>query len=386
VVVTAEVHTSFDAIAAAWDALASDVGASPFVRPGWIAAWWDAFGRGELETFTCHDAGALVAVLPLARCQGTYRSPTNSHTPGFGVVAAEPHYARLLADAVVAGRARRLDLACLTTDAQSAPFRRAVDCAGGVHLLDVCARAPFIPTAPGWASYERFLGGKRRRELSRRERRLHELGVMELTVHDGSERLDDLLHEGFSIEASGWKAESRTAISSHADTRCFYTDVARWAAERGWLRLAFLRVDGTPMAFDFALEADGIHYLLKTGYAEDARTLAPGVVLRFRMVRRAFELGLTRYELLGTVDGTRNAWKREWTDQFHDQLRLRAFAPTPAGRVAHVQARAADAVATATRQVRARVPAPTRARLRRRWWRLQGALRRGPPTEVEGPC
>ena len=94
-------------------------------------------------------------------------------------------------------------------------------------------------------------------------------------------------------------------ISSNAATRRFYTDVARWAADRGWLRLAFLRVDGTPLAFDFALEADGVHYLLKTGFVEAARALAPGVVLRFWMVRRAFQLGLTRYELLGTVDGTR---------------------------------------------------------------------------------
>ena len=34
----------------------------------------------------------------------------------------------------------------------------------------------------------------------------------------------------------------------------FYRRVAAWAAERDWLRLAFLRLDGRPLAFDLALE------------------------------------------------------------------------------------------------------------------------------------
>src|SRR5207247_10269646 len=65
-----------------------------------------------------------------------------------------------------------------------------------------------------------------------------------LEVVDGSERLDELLEEGFRVEASGWKSRAGTAIASRPDTRRFYTDVARWASDRGWLRLAFLRLGG----------------------------------------------------------------------------------------------------------------------------------------------
>ena len=34
-------------LSARWDALAVASGASPFVRPGWLGAWADAFGRAD---------------------------------------------------------------------------------------------------------------------------------------------------------------------------------------------------------------------------------------------------------------------------------------------------------------------------------------------------
>jgi CelD/BcsL family acetyltransferase involved in cellulose biosynthesis len=42
-----------------WDALADRAGAAPFLRPGWIAAWWRAFGRGRLEILTAGSGGRL---------------------------------------------------------------------------------------------------------------------------------------------------------------------------------------------------------------------------------------------------------------------------------------------------------------------------------------
>jgi hypothetical protein len=76
-----------DQIAEPWDALADRVGAAPFLRAGWIAAWWRAFGQGRLEIITASRGGTLRAVLPLIRHRLTTSSPTNWHTPRFGVLA-----------------------------------------------------------------------------------------------------------------------------------------------------------------------------------------------------------------------------------------------------------------------------------------------------------
>jgi CelD/BcsL family acetyltransferase involved in cellulose biosynthesis len=169
--------------------------------------------------------------------------------------------------------------------------------------------------------------GNFRSELRRRRRRLEEAGRLNLEVSDGTQGLSDLLEEGFRIEGSGWKEARGTNINPHPAMRRFYTEVARWATERGWLRLAFLRLDGQALAFDYCLEHNGIHYLLKTGYDPSYRRFAPGMVIRYLMLFRAFSNEISTYEFLGADYG----WKREWTDTLRGRLFLRMFAPTALG-------------------------------------------------------
>jgi CelD/BcsL family acetyltransferase involved in cellulose biosynthesis len=154
-----------------------------------------------------------------------------------------------------------------------------------------------------------------------------EAGAVSVQVCDGHESLDDLLGEGFAVEASSWKGAGGTAITSQDSTRSFYRGVAQWAASLGWLRLAFLRLDGRAIAFQFDLEVDGTYYSLKIGFDPAYERFSPGKLLAYAMVSRAVASGLGRYELLGTDE----AWKYRWTETTHERVALRAFAPTPAG-------------------------------------------------------
>jgi CelD/BcsL family acetyltransferase involved in cellulose biosynthesis len=129
-------------------------------------------------------------------------------------------------------------------------------------------------------------------------------------------------------EASGWKRESGTAVDSEPDTLAFYTEVARWAAGRGILRLAFLRLDGRAIAFELALEDHGVYAILKGGFDVELRKFGPGGLITHDELARAFELGLRRYEFLGTDE----AYKTVWAPATHERLVLQAFAPSPAGK------------------------------------------------------
>jgi CelD/BcsL family acetyltransferase involved in cellulose biosynthesis len=196
-------------------------------------------------------------------------------------------------------------------------------------IIRTIERSPYVDTRGDWESYEAGRSQKLLRELRRRRRRLESRGELTFEVSGGEENLEELLAEGFRIEASGWKGERGLAIDSRPVTRSFYGEIARWAAGRGVLRLAFLRLDGQPFAFDYAIEEDGFHYLLKTGYDPSFRAEAPGQLLRYLMIQRAFAEGLEAYEFLGTDE----PWKLEWTDKVRERRALQAFAPTPAGRV-----------------------------------------------------
>lgn len=325
---TIDIQDSIEPLLSEWEGLAQRAKASPFLRPGWISAWWRAFGTGRLQVITAHENGRLTGVLPLRRVYGKFRSPTNYQTPLFGFLAANETTAKQLSDALFRQGPRRVDLSFLVPgDVGISPACTAADAARYRVLAERRQVAPFLDTGEPWEAYEGRLRRKFRSELRRRRRRLEEEGQLVLEVFDGLQGVSELLEEGFRVEGSGWKDAQGTSINSHPATRRFYTEVAHWAAERGWLRLAFLRLDGRVLAFDYCLEYDGIHYLLKTGYDPVYRRFAPGMVIRYLMLARAFSNDISTYEFLGADYD----WKREWTDNVRGRLFLRMFAPTALG-------------------------------------------------------
>jgi CelD/BcsL family acetyltransferase involved in cellulose biosynthesis len=319
-----ESHDRVEPLSGEWDELADRVNAAPWLRPDWISAWERAFGRGSLEVLTLRRDGRLVGVLPLELRFGVLRSTSNVHTPAFSLLVEDQAAARELGRALFARGPRRVALAFLASDDPALDICRSAARAARYRLIvRTLERSPYIAIKGDWPAYECQRDGRLLRELRRRRRRLCEQGRLALDVADGRDRLDELLDEGFRVEAAGWKGKRGTAIACDPATRRFYSDVARWAARRGWLRLAFLRLDGRPLAFDYCLEEQGIHYLLKTGYDPAYHAFAPGLLIRQEMLARAFSNGFARYEFLGETE----PWKLEWTDTFRERRLLQAFEP-----------------------------------------------------------
>lgn len=317
-------------IATGWDELADRVRAAPFLRPGWIAAWWSAFGAGRLEILVARRGDRIVGVLPLSRSPGVLTSTSNAHTPEFGILAEDRQSARRLAEALFARAERKVSLARLDPGAVgTADCRLAAAAAGRRQVLVTQQRSPYLALAGGDHAARKRLGRKVYAELRRRRRRLEELGAVTIDLHDGRDRLESLLDEGFCIEGSGWKVARGTAILSRECTRRHYAEVARWAGRRGSLVLAFLRLDGLPIAFQFALQEGGRYYFLKGGYATEYARLAPGKLLVQATVERAIAQGLECYEFLGAAE----PWKLEWTDTVRERVRIDSFAASPVGLV-----------------------------------------------------
>jgi CelD/BcsL family acetyltransferase involved in cellulose biosynthesis len=323
-----ETHDRVVPLAREWDDLADRLDASPFLRPGWIAVWCDAFASGSLAVIGIRRGGELVGVVPLCRRRGELRSASNEHSPEFGFLAADREVAAELARAVYAGNETTVRLDFIDRDDVGLQECKEIGEQQGYRNTErLRLRSPYLAIGRDWAEYTGRLARKPLYEAERRLRRLDEAGTVMLEVADGSERLEALLEQGFEIEASGWKGDQGTAITARPETRAFYSGVARWAAERGWLRLAFLRLDGRPLAFVLGLETGDAFYAVKEGFDPAFRRFGPGAVLRFRLLARAFSCGLRRYEFLGDAE----PWKLEWTDSYRERVFFRAFAPSLLG-------------------------------------------------------
>ena len=263
--------------------------------------------------------------------RGAWRSPTNAHSPGFDLLALDADVLEALAGALFQDRVR--DLAAAPLDV-SGPALRALGEAARANgyrtFVHAVSRAPYLPLAGGLRAHEASLSRNLRHDVQRRLRRLCEAGIVSVEVSDGSARLDDLLEEGLRVEALSWKGRRGTAIASGEETTRFYTGLARWAASAGWLRLAFLRLDGRAIAFQLDLQLRATYYSLKIGYDPEFERFSPGKLLAYTMVSRAVASGLQAYELLGREE----PWKDRWTELAREQVEFRAFSPSPAGRLA----------------------------------------------------
>ncbi|MCA1707565.1 MAG: hypothetical protein LC808_31565, partial [Actinobacteria bacterium] len=204
-----------DGIAAEWDSLADRCHASPFLRPGWLHAWWESFGKGGLEILTLRRGRdeQLVGLLPMRRLSGALVSPTNWHSPQFGLLVEDGKAAESLMSALFRDRPRRVDLRFLDHDAADQLGTHAIS-AGYRIIRRTIQRSPYIAIDGDWESYQGRIGRKVRSELLRRRRRLEQEGHLVLRVEDGGVRLEELLAEGLRVEAAGWKAEQGTAIGS----------------------------------------------------------------------------------------------------------------------------------------------------------------------------
>jgi CelD/BcsL family acetyltransferase involved in cellulose biosynthesis len=325
---TCDAVSSIPLLAEEWDALVDRVRGGPFLRPEWIDAWWRAFGAGRLELLTARRAGRLVGIAPLYRRHGVIRSLSNWHTPAFGFLSEDAETESVLVKTSVARTRRRTTLSFLEREGstfssclahgESARFR---------VLTRTLLRSPYLELEGDWASYERSLKTTFRRDLARRLRRLHEQGRVSFEIFDGRDRLDELLTEGFGVEASSWKGRDGTAVVTHSRTRQFYWAIARWAASQGWLRLAFLRLDGYPLAFHCGLEEGGVYYPLKGGYDPRFSKFSPGSLMVQFTLEHAFATGLRRYEFLGGDE----PYKLVWSGSCRSIVLLHLFAPSAVG-------------------------------------------------------
>jgi CelD/BcsL family acetyltransferase involved in cellulose biosynthesis len=332
--ITVSIERDAEAITDAWEELANRLDALPFVRPGWMLAWSRAFAPGRLAVLAARQETELVGALPFVRRPLAGSSPTNWHTPVFGYLAANHAVSQALAERFISVARVRADLAFLDRDDPNLQMLLDAAAAGRRRvILRTIMRSPYVQlVGTDWETYRSSLKRRMTKDIERRKRRLAELGDVRLEVLDGSHEIAAALREGLLLEGSGWKERRGTAILSEPATRRFYEDVARWASERGWLELAFLRLGDKAIAFDLCIRVGGAIHVLKGGFDPTYRRLGPGSVLTYESLRRAFGHGLSSYELLGDDD----EYKRVWTTSTRERIRLQAFANSLPGRVSHL--------------------------------------------------
>ena len=144
-------------------------------------------------------------------------------------------------------------------------------------------RALVAPGAHRTDYLARTLGGKTRKEIARRLRRMSEQAPVAFTVATAPEDVGPALEEFFAVEASGWKGRRGTAAARLPLVSAFMREAVRNLSASGQVRIDRLTVDGRSVAITIVLRSGDTVWGWKTAYDERYGRFSPGVQLMCRL-------------------------------------------------------------------------------------------------------
>lgn len=339
-------YESFLKLERLWNCLVEEAGIDhPFLTHEWVRTWWKSFGAGKkLHILVVQLGDEAIAIAPLMLSQERIYgfqvrrlgSIDNAHTPRFDfIIARWPEEAyRAIWSCLLKQRGQWdvLELNQLPFGSRTLEELPRLAAAEGFligtwHSED----SPYVEFTEGWEAYLNSLSHNQRSLMHKRLKRLSRLGKIQLEVISCREKVKSALAAGLRIEAAGWKSKTETAMLSWSDVGQFYAQMAFEAAPRGILRLLFLSVGETRIAFAYALCYKNKLYVLKAGYHPDYAVYSPYNLLCYLVFQDACERGLAEYEFLGGSD----EWKLHWTKQTRAHYWLYIFPQTPRTNLIH---------------------------------------------------
>lgn len=312
-----------DALGPAWTRLHVESGASPFQSFEWQRTWWKYLGEQvparRLHIVVLRAGGELVAIAPfmiesvriapLIKVRrlvfvGTGLSDQLEPIvrPGFEAAACE------LVAAHLAAGARAFDLLSLADIPEGSRLREPLLAAlqrhgfeGKAFVAEQCPRtvlkSTWRETLDGW-------DGWRRRKLGWRIRQMQKSFKVEVELLLGGDGLAADVDEFIDMHQQRWTSAGKKGVYADPMVAAFQREIAQVFARRGWLLLAFLRVDGARMVSYFGFQQGDQVFVYLTGMRDlgEARKFAPGIVLHALCMESLLPQRLRRYEFLRGVE------------------------------------------------------------------------------------
>jgi CelD/BcsL family acetyltransferase involved in cellulose biosynthesis len=289
------------------------------------------------------EGGRPLAILPLyefaARPLRVLRFVGHGAADELGPVCAPQ-------DRLVAARAMRNAAAELGADVSLAERLVADDAWSAMLGGHVVARdgSPVLDLSAGsWSELTATWSANLRQQVGRKERKLTREHDISYRLVTEPEDLQPHLETLFVLHAACWGERGTRFVGTHTP---FHRDFARVAAERGWLRLWLLEVDGRTVAAMLVYRFGGADCFYQSGRDPEWDRASVGMVLMTQVIRAALDDGMEEYRFL----------------RGNEAYKYRFASRDPAVETVAVTARPRGAAVVAARRM---VPDPIGAPLRR---------------------
>ncbi len=312
----------FPALSKTWDAINRSRGNHILLDSGFIAPLLRNFDDGKALLGINEDASGSGFALVVQKNPGLWETFQPSQAPIGLFILEQPRSGakqiQMLARALP-GFAMQLSVLQQDPDYASIEFEQD---SAGLERLDYI-NTPRITLSANFEDYWKMRAGKFKYNLSRRRRRLQELGWQsELVVRHRPEEVKAAIHEYGCLESSSWKSSEGTAVAEDNAQGRFYRDVFEHFCERGEGLIFQFLVNGRVAASDLCLVRGGMLVLLKTTYAEELGEFSPALLMREDALRLLFaEKRVRVVEFFGRVMD----WHTRWTDEIRTLYHINCY-------------------------------------------------------------
>lgn len=162
---------------------------------------------------------------------------------------------------------------------------------------------------------------KFRHSIKYREKELRKKGDVEFRIVKDLDSIDQYVNYYYEVYSKSWQKGEEVGPT-------FHRDLARLAAQKGWLRLGFLFLQDLPIAAQFWIVCNRIAYILKTVYDQRYKQFSPGKILTLRMFIHAIDI-----EKVSQIDYLHgdDQYKIDWVTQHRNRKGILIFNNTSRG-------------------------------------------------------
>jgi len=308
-----------DLLREAWTALQERTNASVFQSWEWQRAWWAHFGetgaRKRLHVVVVSEGGEIVAIAPFVIEEVPIAPFARLRRLAFLGSGMTDHLDLL-------ARGDRAGASCARIAAHLSQQRRAFDVlslsdipdgsavrpllyeqlrahgfAGSMFVVEQCPRTLLKAS---WAEMLESFDAGRRKQIAKRLRLAKERFQVELEVTTDPARLEQDVDEFIALHQRRWTSQGKKGVFAEEKTAAFQRQVARAFFARGWLFLAFLRMNGERVAAMccFRQGSEVAYYLGGIADAGEALKYSPGMVLHYLCMEALIGQGARVYDFL----------------------------------------------------------------------------------------
>ncbi|MBE0617561.1 MAG: GNAT family N-acetyltransferase [Proteobacteria bacterium] len=275
-----------------WDCL--------FALPPWLRSWERTVGCGTSWVRAFWAGAQPVGVAPLLRDGDAARFLGSPDLCDYGDLVLAPGWGEAVGAALLGhleeSGVRLLELAGLRPDAVArGSLPVAAEAAGWTVAWEPDGVSVGLELPGSWEAFLERLGKKERHEVRRKLRRLEDAGDVQVRRVGAEAPVGEAI-EVFLRLFAGYRRDKEIFLTP--ERRAFFAEVIGATAREGLLDLAFLELDGNPVAGVLCFVHGGTTYLYNNGYDPAWEHLSAGTLSKVLSIRESIERGALRYDLL----------------------------------------------------------------------------------------